>query len=58
MVCFIQVLMLLPCTWKDAKDWVLRECNGLSDYLEKSEERMLKEIVKENLMMEKEGKEE
>ena len=41
-----------------AKDWVLSECNGLLDYLGKSNEPMLKEVVKENFIMEKEGKKE
>ena len=40
-----------------AKDCVLSECNGLWDYLEKSEP-MLKEVVKEDFMVEKEGKKE
>ena len=44
---------------KLAKGCVLSECNGLWDYLEKSEEEpMLKEVVKEDFMVEKEGKKE
>ena len=40
-----------------AKDWVLSKCNGSWDYLEKSEEPMLKAVVKEEFMVEKrEGK--
>ena len=39
-----------------AIDCVLSECNGLLDYLEKSKEPMLKEVVKENFRMEKGGK--
>ena len=39
-------------------DCVLSECNKLWDYLEKSEEPMLKEVVKEDFMMQKEGKKE
>ena len=41
-----------------AKDCVLSECNGLWDYLEKSKEPMLKEAVKEDFIIEKEGKKE
>ena len=43
---------------KSAKDCILSKSNGLWDYLEKSEEPMLKEVVKENFMMEKERKKE
>ena len=39
-----------------AKDRVLSECNGLWNYLEKSEKPLLKEGVKEDFMMGKEGK--
>ena len=39
-----------------AKDCVLSECNGLSDYLEKSEEPMLKEVVNEDFMIEEQRK--
>ena len=39
-----------------AKDCVLNECNGLWNYLEKSEKPLLKEGVKEDFMMDKEGK--
>ena len=39
-----------------AKDCVLSECNRLWDYLEKSKEPMLKEVVKEDFIMQKEGK--
>ena len=41
-----------------AKDCVLSECNRLWDYLEKSKEPVLKEVVKEDFIMEKEGKKE
>ena len=41
-----------------AKDFVLSECSGLWNYLGKSEEPVLKEVVKEDFMMEKEGKKE
>ena len=41
-----------------AKDCVLSECHGLWDYLEKSKEPMLKGVVKEDFIMEKEGKKE
>ena len=41
-----------------AKDCVLSECNELWDYLEKSKEPMLKEAVKEDFIIEKEGKKE
>ena len=41
-----------------AIDCVLSECNGPLDYLEKSKEPMLKEVVKEDFIMEKEGKKE
>ena len=41
-----------------AKDFVQSECNGLWDYLEKSEETILKEVVKEDFIVEKEGKKE
>ena len=40
------------------KDCALSGCNGLWDYLEKSEEPMLKEVVKEDFMVEKERKKE
>ena len=40
------------------KDCVISECNELWDYLEKSEEPMLKEVDKEDYIMEKEGKKE
>ena len=43
---------------KSAKDCILSKSNELWDYLEKSEEPMLKEVVKENFMMEKERKKE
>ena len=36
--------------------FALSECNGLWDYLKKSEEHMLKEVVKEYFIMEKEEK--
>ena len=39
-----------------AKDYALSECNGMWDCLGKSKEPMLKEVVKEGYMMEKEGK--
>ena len=38
-----------------AKVCVLSECNGLWDYLEKSEEPTLKKVVKDDFMVEKEG---
>ena len=38
--------------------YVLSECNGLWDNLEKSEQPMLKGEVKKEFMMEKEGKKE
>ena len=38
------------------KDYALSECNGMWDYLGKSKEPMLKEVVKEGCMMEKEVK--
>ena len=38
-----------------ARDCVLSKCNRLWDYLEKSKEPMLKVVVKEDFMMEKEG---
>ena len=41
-----------------AKDCALSEFIGLWDYLEKSEEPMLKDVVKEDFMMKKEGKKE
>lgn len=41
-----------------AKNCVLRECNGLWGYLEKSKEPMLKEVVKKDFVMEKEGQKE
>ena len=41
-----------------AKYCALSECNGLWDYLDKSKESMLKEVVKEDFIMEKEGKKE
>ena len=41
-----------------AKYCALSECNGLWDYLDKSKEPMLKEVVKEDFIMEKEGKKE
>ena len=37
-----------------AKDYVLSKCNGPWDYLAKLEEPMLKEVVKEDFMVEKE----
>ena len=64
MVCFIHVLRLYLKRSEggrgliSAKDCVLSECNGLCHHLEKSEEPMLKEVVKENFMIEKEGKKE
>ena len=41
-----------------AKDSVLSKCNGPCDYLEKSEEPMLKEVIKEDFMVEKERRKE
>ena len=41
-----------------AKDWVLSKCNGSWDYLKKSEEPMLKAVVKEEVMVEKERRKE
>ena len=41
-----------------AKDYVLSKCNGPWDYLAKLEEPMSKEVVKEDFMVEKEGKKE
>ena len=41
-----------------AKDCVLSKCNGLWDYLEKSKESLLKEVVKDEFIMEKEEKKE
>ena len=41
-----------------AKHCVMSECNGLWGYLEKSKEPMLKEVVKEDFLMEKEGEKE
>ena len=41
-----------------AKDWVLSKCNEPCDYLEKSEEPMLKAVVKEDFMVEKERRKE
>ena len=41
-----------------AKDCVLSQCNGPWDYLEKSEEYMLKEVVKDDFMVEKRGRKE
>ena len=40
------------------KDCITSQCNELWDYLEKSEEPMLKEVDKEDFIMEKEGKKE
>ena len=37
-----------------AKNCVLSECNGSWDYLEKSKETLLMEVVKEDFIMEKE----
>ena len=37
-----------------AKDFVLSGCSGLWDYLEKSKEPMLKEVVKKDFIMEEE----
>ena len=39
-----------------SQNCVLSECNRLWDYLEKSEGPMLKEVVKENFLVEKEEK--
>ena len=41
-----------------AKDSVLSKCNGPYDYLEKADEAMLKEVVKEDFMVEKERRKE
>ena len=40
------------------KDCILSECIGPWDYLGKSKEPMFKEVAKEDLMVEKEGKKE
>ena len=42
------------------KDWVLSKCNGPCDHgpMEKSEEPMLKAVVKEDFMVEKERRKE
>ena len=41
-----------------AKDCILSECNGLWDYLDKSEEPLLKEVGSDDFIMEKEGRKE
>ena len=41
-----------------AKDCILSECNGLWDYLDKSEEPLLKEVGNEDFIMEKQGRKE